>query len=244
MALLQSASMLRRLTYAHAHIPDNIPHYWQLVTNFVEKNTGDQVNTDTVKVTCENLQMLDPDAFCTETDLFSQLSSLQLPSGIQLGVPLISRKTTCQICNKKLLIRADRPSTVTIYTDTKGTLCGSHFRKYCSGYRTRCTFTQHYGYHSSGVSSDAVQYDDDWESNQYFLSSQQTAFELQMLQRYDHELLLGQLSYKQKADIYNSFNGYNISVDVADSHKRYVWNSQWPTQSMSVNHGMYYGIVS
>ena len=44
----------------------------------------------------------------------------------------------------------------------------------------------------------------------YFLSSQETGFELQMLQKLDAELLFGQNSYQQKADIYIS-NGYDTT---------------------------------
>ncbi|CAH1274674.1 Hypp5373 [Branchiostoma lanceolatum] len=46
-------------------------------------------------------------------------------------------------------------------------------------------------------------YDDDWESNEYLLSSSSTAVQVKMLQDFDGELLNGILSYEQKADIYN-----------------------------------------
>ena len=43
----------------------------------------------------------------------------------------------------------------------------------------------------------------------YFLSTQETGFELSMLKKFDAELLIGQLSYKQKADIYNLTKGFD-----------------------------------
>lgn len=33
-----------------------------------------------------------------------------------------------------------------------------------------------------------------------------------MLQKFDVELLIGQVSYKQKADIYNIYNGYDTTI--------------------------------
>jgi 23S rRNA maturation mini-RNase III len=54
-----------------------------------------------------------------------------------------------------------------------------------------------------------VFYDNDWKDHTYFISSQETGFELTLLQKLDVELLIGQLSYKQKATIYNLFNGYD-----------------------------------
>lgn len=40
------------------------------------------------------------------------------------------------------------------------------------------------------------------------MSTSQTAFELKLLRRFDVELLIGELSYKQKSEIYNYLNGY------------------------------------
>lgn len=45
--------------------------------------------------------------------------------------------------------------------------------------------------------------------NKYFISSQETVFDLQLLVRYDVQLLIGQVSYKQTAEIYNAIHGYD-----------------------------------
>lgn len=50
-------------------------------------------------------------------------------------------------------------------------------------------------------------YDTDWNDHTYYISTQETGFELSMLQIFDVELLVGQLSYNQKATIYNITNG-------------------------------------
>ena len=49
----------------------------------------------------------------------------------------------------------------------------------------------------------------DWNENKYFMSSQETAFDLQLLVRFDVQLLIGQTSYKQTAEIYNIIHGYD-----------------------------------
>ncbi len=51
-------------------------------------------------------------------------------------------------------------------------------------------------------------YDDDWSTLPYFVSTQKTAFSVTLLQNYDAELLIGQVSYKQRANIYNYVHGY------------------------------------
>ena len=45
---------------------------------------------------------------------------------------------------------------------------------------------------------------------EYFVSTSETAIELSMLKKFDSELLLGQISYSQKAEIYNYSNGYPV----------------------------------
>ena len=86
-----------------------------------------------------------------------------------------------------------------------------------------CRLTQFYGYSKEGDKS-GIQYDDEWLTYTYFLSSQETGFKLSMLQKFDVKLLIGQVSYKQKADIYNVYNGYD-----ATKKERKKRNSE-PTQ--------------
>ena len=72
-----------------------------------------------------------------------------------------------------------------------------------------CSYKQHYGYHTAN-DSQGITYDLNWDKLKYFVSSQDTAFELSMLQHYDGELLIEQLhvSYQQKADIFNYTFGF------------------------------------
>lgn len=64
-----------------------------------------------------------------------------------------------------------------------------------------------------------------WSSLPYFISSQETAFEMKFLNMYDTELLIGELSYKQKADIYNCYHGYEDLDQQSgnDMIRRYVY---------------------
>lgn len=48
--------------------------------------------------------------------------------------------------------------------------------------------------------------------HQYFVSTSETAIEMSMLKKFDGELLLGQISYNQKAEIYNYCNGYPVQL--------------------------------
>ena len=54
-----------------------------------------------------------------------------------------------------------------------------HYRKYCANNKKGCHIVQHYGYFTDG--STELSFDLDWEDHKYFVSTQETAVELQML---------------------------------------------------------------
>ena len=62
----------------------------------------------------------------------------------------------------------------------------------------------------------------------YFVSTQETGFEMSMLKRFDLELLIGQLSYKQKADIYNVYEGYDTTKKTCSSTNKETSSHKTP----------------
>ena len=155
--------------------------------------------------------MLNEKAFCTDTLLTKELVTLEHgPNKLPLGVPLVSNQTQCHLCGGKLLLRNNRPRRMTLYTESLGTVPATHYHKYCHNHRKGCKLIQFYGYYRSGGGG-GVRYNNDWLSLPYFLSSQETGFELKMLQQFDTQLLIGQISYKQKADIYNVSKAYDTT---------------------------------
>lgn len=58
------------------------------------------------------------------------------------------------------------------------------------------------------VVGDTIEYDSDWYSLEYLIATQETAFDMQLLEKLDIELLIGQVSYRQRSDIYNCWNKY------------------------------------
>lgn len=208
---LADITILRRILFASTYIPREFPGYWTVVTDFAKAGSsgGKMISPDTVKTAVENLQLLTPSAFTSDQDLTSQVHTFSPQNKQPLGLILISSQQQCRQCGGKLLTRKDRPSNVTVYTESFGTLTGTHYHKYCQSYSKGCSYRQHYGYHSEG--SQSVQfYDDDWASLKYFISSSETAFEMSFLTKFDAEVLIGQMSYKQKADIYNYIHGYPV----------------------------------
>ena len=81
-----------------------------------------------------------------------------------------------------------------------------------------------------------VFYDTHWAQLECFVSTSETVFEAKMLSKFDAELLLGQMSYKQEADIYNYSNKYEVeskrcsAEELPKPRGRYVFSIHmaWP----------------
>ena len=208
-SICKDPSVFRRLTFAAKSLHTEIPGYWEIVTKFGFKLAAECECSAKVKLLLENTQFLDEKAFDSDPILLKELSDQDGFEGHPLGIVLISAKTSCGLCGGHLLVREDRPSFPTIYSEELGTVNGTHFRKHCSNHWKGCSFTQHYGYHQSCTES-LIKYDDDCFALPYFLSTHVTAFQMKMLHTLNAEILLGQISYKQKSEIYNYTHGYDF----------------------------------
>ena len=206
----------RRLIFASLYLPSELPHYWDTVAKFASQITLEgSITPESAKLEIENTKILNPEAFISDSDLTKQLIAMECNATNQpLGMPLIPKETSCTSCGGKLLLRSDRPSRISLYTDSLGTIPGTHFHKYCQKYRKGCKFAQYYGYYKI---EECAQYNADWDTLPYFVSSQETGFEMKILKQFDVELLIGQVTYKQKADIYNIVNGYDSTRKVSST---------------------------
>ncbi len=202
-------SVIRRLVFASAVLPSDCPKYWEIVSSFAT----DQVKSHPIltaaraKTFIENLQFIEPNTFTFDQQLHLHLQSYTAHLGKPIGLVLVSTNITCKLCDSDLLVKADRSSKVTVYSDQFGTVSGTHFRKICKRFRNGCQFVQHYGFYSNG--GEKVIYNDDYKSLPYFMSTRETAFEMSLLKQFDVEILIGQLSYNQRSDIYNLKHGYD-----------------------------------
>lgn len=201
-------SVLRRLSFAAVTLPRDTPKYWDLVVSFgFLKSSGFAIpSSDKVKVLLENVKYLDEDAFDKDNHLLRELIQHEGFQGKSLGVVLISSNNKCRYCGGNLLVRADRPSFPVVYSDDFGTVSGTHFRKYCQNNWKGCQFSQHYGFHTNGNESESV-YDDDYSQLPYFVSSHMTVIQTKLMCHLTAEMLLGQISYRQRSDIYNYVHG-------------------------------------
>ncbi len=199
-------SVLRRLIFAIVSLPKDLPDLWNIAIKFAAGENVHLSESD-VKIAIENLKEMDAAAFSKDSELLAEL--MKCESGKlskPLGIVLLSSIQFGRECSKPLLVRKDRPSSIVMYDDILGTVPCTHYHRYCSS--RRCDYKQYYGYHTKGGSSEVL-YDSDWESLPYFVSSRETAFSNKLLCRINGEILVGQLSFMQCADLYNHLHNYH-----------------------------------
>lgn len=202
-------SRIRRLSFAAKHLPEELPRFWEQVAGFANlgsQSLEQQITTKDAQLCVENLLELDSGFFENDIALFREMCKWSTGANNPLGCVLISKNCTCKVCGDKLLIKArDSIRKIVVYDDIHGTYMGCHYIKFCRN--VSCKFRQYYGkYTTDGVE---LYYDQDWMDNNFFLSTQQTAFSMRLIKNFDTELLIGQISYNQKANIYNAIHGYN-----------------------------------
>ena len=120
--------ILRRIVFASTYLPKDLPEYWSIITSFAKAGVActSEINQEIVKTMVQNLQLLNPKEFSTDKEMMNELHTF-CPNGTHpLGIVLISPTTKCEMCGGKLLTRKDRPSHLTVYTESFGTLVGTH----------------------------------------------------------------------------------------------------------------------
>ena len=199
---VKDVSVLRRLLFALSQLSNDLPDVWKLAMEFATKDKeGSIMDSERTRLMLKNLEEIDISAYSDDRSLFFEL--LATPSSKPLGVTLLPSVTVCFLCGSNLQLRRDRPASVILYDDSIGTMPGSHFHKICKN--RHCGYTQYYGYYTLKESTQTF-YSEDWVSLSYFVASRETAFSKASMQRFETEILLGQLSFKQCAEIYNQIH--------------------------------------
>ena len=135
-SLVKDVSILRRMLFATAYLPQEVPNYWEIIASFSFTGSKSKLTSDKVKLLMENLQIIDKEVFTTDLKLTKELLNVHEGSSLQpIGVVLISEKQSCHKCGGRLLLRRDRPSRVTLYTEHIGTVPASHYHKFCQNQR-------------------------------------------------------------------------------------------------------------
>ena len=130
---MEDNAISRRLLFAASFLPNDLPQFWETVAKFGNLASSKQeITAESARITVENIQALKSNIFISDSELINQMVEMEYGvTGKQLGIPLVSDEKTCLICGGLLLMRNDRPSYLTLYTESMGTVCATQFYKYC-----------------------------------------------------------------------------------------------------------------
>lgn len=212
---LKDLSVVHRLCFAARMLPIGTPNYWKIVSSFgIQGKSGLKLLPEEARVFIENLLLLNEEVFKSDICLIKEL--VRIPKCFdKIGMVLVSSVEDCVCCKSKLYIRSDRSTAAIVYDHDLGPLLAIHYTKYCR--KTGCSLQQHYGYYS--VDNKEVIYDNNALELPYFMCSRETGFSVSNLKQFDAECLLGQISYKQGAEIYNDYHGYNSDTMLAQCNE-------------------------
>ena len=64
--MVKDVSVLRRMLFATANLPQDLPGYWEVIAKFACDGSSTSIDAATVKLLMENLQVLNDQAFSTD----------------------------------------------------------------------------------------------------------------------------------------------------------------------------------
>ena len=121
--------------------------------------------------------------FISEKDRFREFHDYTLLCGQPMATVLLSPQETCKNCHKQLSLDPKRHPIV-IYSLNKGTCLGCRMTKFCR----KCKLHQHYGYSTRG---NEKKYSLDVLDLNFMLSSEDTAFDTELLKECSNLLVIG-----------------------------------------------------
>ena len=147
----------------------------------------------------QNATSLELDQFQAEAE--NIIRKIELCDAVVKKI-IVSKLTHCRECNSKLQIKQRNPKLITLYNSSEGTEHAEKYTKFCR----ICSIYEHAGYYSKDDKRiiDMANY----HRYEIILSTDETAFSKKMLETYQWELVIGQISFLTKANIYNRTFGY------------------------------------
>ena len=132
---------------------------------------------------------------------FLEFSDFSLNCGMPVGSVLMSSREVCRRCGCALFVD-EKPHVVVVYHAHLGTYLGSRVTKMCR----KCKIYEHYGYWTENKERF---YDKSFLELEFFLSSEETAFQVALLKQCASLLIVGAVPFSTFSEAYNRQFDYN-----------------------------------
>lgn len=201
--LLGNSSRLSRLLFVFTTIGDlffKTVNLASVIKRYVYNSEQPEETTsedDIAIFTAESqsIRYLHSDLLIPERDRFREFHDYTLLCGQPMATVLLSSKENCKNCHKNLSLDP-KPHPVVVYSLHRGTYLGCRLSKLCR----KCKLHQHYGFCTQDGKKT---YDEDVLSNDFILSSEDTAFDAKLLEECSNLLVIGAVPFSTYASSYN-----------------------------------------
>lgn len=203
--LLNNCSRLNTLVFVVGTIGDlflQTVRLTSVIKRFVmeDRTSTDDSNEDrevlSFTAECKSLFYLYPSLLRSEKDRFSAFHDYTLLCGWPMAAVLISSRNNCRECGNQLFVE-NQLHPIVIYSNHRGTFLGSQVSKLCR----HCKIHEHYGYYTK---ESKKCYDKDVLLMDYLQSSEDTAFDLNLLKECSNLLVVvGAVPFSTYAASYN-----------------------------------------
>ena len=163
----------------------------------VDKQDGmdDKSMSSSFVAETQNLLHFHPSLLKSDREFFRDFHDFTLNCGKTIATVLSSSRDLCRKCGRKLVFEK-KAIPVIIYSNHRGTYLGSRLTKLCS----KCKIYEHHGYWSVDGKR---HFDRDSVLSEFLLSSEDTAFEMDVLAQCNNLLVIGAVPFSTYATSYN-----------------------------------------
>ena len=143
----------------------------------------------------QNLLYFRPSLLRSDTEFFHDFDDFTLKCGKPIAAVLSSSRDLCPKCGRKLVFES-KAIPVIIYSNHQGTYLGSRLTKLCR----KCKIYKHHGHWSV---DGRRHFNRDSVLSEFLLSSEDTAFQMDVLAEYNNLLVIGAVLFSMYAASYN-----------------------------------------
>lgn len=188
---------------------------WRYVYQHDQDAKNADNNHDKIKsfaAETKSLIYLNPAMLSSDYQQFKEFHDFSLKCGQPIATVLSSTQVDCRQCLKPLAIEINLHPVV-IYSCNRGTYLGCRSTKSCR----KCKIYEHYGYWTH---SGFKHYNSDVLSLPFLLSSEDTAFDVNLLNECSNLLFVGAVPFSTYAASYNRRNGYSKQPESSTEPKK------------------------
>ena len=176
-------------------------NFTSIIRRFVFEEHQDMASEDTNNAVqsfaaeAESVLYLHPTLLSSHKDLFKEFHDFTLMCGQPMASILVTTQENCRQYGKTLVVDS-KQHPIVIYSSNRGSYVGCRIAKLCR----KCKIYEHYGYWTINGQK---HYEEQTLQLEFLQSSEDSAFEMALLEQYSNLLIVGAIPFSTYAQSYN-----------------------------------------